>query len=100
MVRAGRYSGDLCSVFSRAQPAARARAEHDAGSRRRDARVVYEIDAARGRARLQLRLQIAAPAEMAADFRSHLARRDTDDLPAAAVQSQLCRASRGLVRAG
>ena len=56
MVCAGRYSGDFRPVFSRARSAARLGAQNDARSRRRDAGVVHEVDPARGRARLQLRL--------------------------------------------
>src|SRR5437868_7964863 len=60
MVCAGRYSGDLRAVFSRARSAASARAHNDARGRRWHQRVVYEIDPARGGARLQLRLSPSA----------------------------------------
>src|ERR1700686_5868342 len=100
MVRAYRYPGDLRAVFSRARPAARAGAGDDARGRRRNKRVVYAIDAARGGARLQLRLSASTKEEMAADFRAHVARGDAEYLPAAPVQPQLRRASRRLVRAG
>ena len=51
-----RYPGHLHSVLSRARSAAGAGAHDDARSRRRNAGVVHETDAARGGARLQLRL--------------------------------------------
>ena len=97
MVRADRHPGDFHSVFSRPRPAARAGADDDARSRRRDAGVVHETDAARGGARLQLCLSAAAKEKMAADFWANFARRDAELLSAAAVQPQLRRASRRLV---
>src|SRR6266403_1779368 len=97
MVRANRDSGDLHPVFSRPRPAARAGADDDAGSRGRDARVVYATDAARGGARLHLRLPAYAQEKVAADFRTDVARGDAGYLPAAPVQSQLRSASRRLV---
>src|SRR6266576_4344836 len=100
MVRAHRYSGDLRAVFSRPRSAARAGAGDDARGRWRDSRVVHEIDAARGGTRLQLRLPASAQENVATDFRANVGRGDTEYLLAASVQSQLRRASRGLVRAG
>ena len=78
MVRAGRHSGDLHSVFSRARPAARAGAQDDARSRRRDAGVVHETDAPRGGARLRLRLSAARAEKMAATF-GRTSREETPD---------------------
>src|SRR4030095_486473 len=100
MVRADRYPGHLHSVFSRARSAAGAGADNDARSRRRNAGVVHEIDAARGGARLQLRLSASTKEKMAADFWTNVRRGDAESLPAAPVQPQLRRASRRLVRAG
>src|SRR6266480_4665870 len=97
MVRADRYPGHLYSVLSRARSAPGAGAHNDARSRGRNERVVHEIDAARGGARLQLRLSASAKEKVAADFRAHLARRDAGYLPAAPVQPQLRCASRRLV---
>src|ERR1041385_803313 len=100
MVRADRNSGDLCAVFSRARSVAGAGTVHDARSRGGNAGMVHEIDAARGRSRLQLRLSPAAEEKVATLFRAHLARRNADYLSATTLQPQLCRASGGLVRAG
>src|SRR5437667_3841733 len=97
MVRANRYPSDLRAVFSRSRPAASAGADDDARGRGRDERVVYEIDAARGRARLHLRLPAYAKEKVAADFWTDVARGDAGYLPAAPLQPQLCRATRGLV---
>src|SRR5437016_1281996 len=97
MVRADRDPGDLCAVFSRPRPVARAGADNDAGGRGRDTRVVYATDAARGGARLHLRLPAYTQEKVAADFRTNVARGDARYLPAAPVQSQLRRASRRLV---
>src|SRR6266849_10740230 len=97
MVRAHRHPGDLHSVFSRPRPAARARADDDAGGRGRNERVVYETDAARGRTRLHVRLSAYSQEKVATDFRADIARGDTGYLSAAPVQSQLRHASRGLV---
>src|SRR6266566_2210236 len=97
MVRADRYPGDLRAVFSRSRPPARAGADDDARGRGRNERVVYEIDAARGGARLHLRLSAYAQEKVAADFRTDIARGDAGYLPAAPVQSQLRHASRRLV---
>src|SRR5205807_2781641 len=99
MVRAYRYPGDLRTVFSRARPAARAGADDDARGRGRNERVVYATDAARGGARLQLRLPASTKEKVAADFRANVRRGDAEYLPAAPVQPQLRHASRGLVRA-
>src|SRR6266576_1877583 len=98
MVRADRYPGDLRAVFSRPRPAARIGAGDDARGRGRDARVVYETDAARSRARIQLRLPASAQEKVATDFRTNIGRGDAKFLSAAAVQPQLRDASRGLVR--
>src|SRR5712692_3288848 len=97
MVRADRDSDDLRAVFSRPRPAARAGADDDARGRGWDARVVHEIDAARGGARVQLCVSVAAEEKMAANFRAHIARRDAGYLPAASLQPQLRGASRRLV---
>src|SRR6266446_10355786 len=97
MVRADRHPGDFHSVFSRPRSAARIGAHYDARSRGRDERVVHEIDAARGGARLYLRLSAYAQEKVAADFRADIARGDAGYLPAAPVQPQLRRASRRLV---
>src|SRR5260370_18181800 len=97
MVRAHREPGDLRSVFSCPRSAAGNGAEDDARGRGRDERVVYETDAARGGARLHLRLSAYAQKKVAADFRADIARGNARHLPAAAVQSQLRHASRGLV---
>src|SRR5437870_6933807 len=99
MVRANRYPSDLRAVFSRSRPAASAGADDDARGRGRNERVVYEIDAARGRARLHLRLSAYAEEKVAADFRADIARGNAGHLSAAPVQPQLRDASRGLVRA-
>src|SRR6266496_6431025 len=99
MVRPNRHSRDLYSVFSRARPATGAGAHDDARGRGRDERVVYETDAARGGARLYLRLPAYTQEKVAADFRTDVARGDAGYLPAAPVQPQLRHASRGLVRA-
>src|SRR5437588_10928371 len=99
MVRANRYPGDFRAVFSRARPPARVGAGHDARGRGRNERVVYATDAARGGARLHLRLPASAKEKVAADVRAHVARGDAEYLPAAPVQPQLRHASRGLVRA-
>src|SRR5205085_6739981 len=56
MVRADQYPSDLRAVFSRSRSAACTGADDDARGRGRNARMVYEIDATRGRARLHLRL--------------------------------------------
>src|SRR6266513_5977245 len=97
MVRAHRYPGDLRAVFSRPRPAAGAGADDDAGGRGWNERVVYATDAARGSARLHLRLPAYAKEKVAADFWANIARGDAGYLPAAPVQSQLRRASRRLV---
>src|SRR5437660_11993350 len=99
MVRADRHPRDLYSVFPRPRPVARAGADDDARSRRRNERVVYETNAARGRARLHLRLPAYAQEKMAADFRANVARGDAGYLPAAPLQPQLRHAFGGLVRA-
>src|SRR3981081_634132 len=99
MVRADRDSGDFHSVFSGARSAARAGADDDARGRGRDERVVHEIDAARGSARLQLRVSTSAKEKVAADVWANVRRGDAGYLPAAPVQPRLRRASRGLVRA-
>src|SRR5438105_15893437 len=99
MVRADRDPGDLHSVFPCARPVARAGADDDARGRGRDERVVYEIDAARGGARLHLRLPAYAQKKMAANFRADIARGDAGYLPAAPLQPQLRHAFGGLVRA-
>src|SRR4030095_10656322 len=75
MVRADWYPGHLHSVFSRARSAAGAGEDNDARSRRRNAGVVHEIDAARGGARLQLRLSASTKEKMAADFWTNVRRR-------------------------
>src|SRR4029434_1467126 len=100
MVRLDRYPGHLHSVFSRARSATGAGAHNDARSRRRNARVVHEIDAARGGARLQLRVPASTKEKMAANFWTNVRRGDAELLSAAPVQPQLRRASRRLVRAG
>src|SRR6266852_4526732 len=97
MVRADRDSGDLRAFFSCARSAARAGADDDARGRGRNERVVHEIDAARGGARLQLRLPASAKEKVAAVFRTHIARGDAEYLPTAPVQPQLRGASRRLV---
>src|SRR5260370_14134401 len=97
MVRAHRDPGDLRAVFSCPRSAARTGAHNDARGRGRDERVVYETDAARGGARLHLRLSASAQKKVAADFRADIARGNAGYLPAAAVQSQLRHASRGVV---
>src|SRR4029453_8529099 len=100
MVRADPYPGHLHSVFSRARPAPGAGAHHDARSRGRNAGVVHKIDAARGGARLQLRLSASTKEKMAADFWTNVRRGDAEPLSAPPVQPQLRRASRRLVRPG
>src|SRR6266705_594994 len=100
MVRADRYPGHLHSVFSRARSAPDAGADNDARSRGRNAGVVHEIDAARGGARLQLRLSASTKEKMAADFWTNVRRGDAELVSSAPVQSQLRRAPRRLVRAG
>src|SRR5437764_7622312 len=97
MVRADWYPGDLHSVFSRARSAARAGADHDARGRGRNERVVYATDAARGGARLHLRLPAYAQEKVATYFRAHVARGDAGYLPATPVQPQLRHAPRRLV---
>src|SRR6266487_5597753 len=97
MVRADWDPGDLRAVFSRARPAARVGADNDARGRGRDERVVYETDAARSGPRIYLRLSAYAQEKVAADFWTDIARGDAGYLPAAPLQPQLCRASRGLV---
>src|SRR5207249_9453063 len=98
MVCTNRYSRDFHSFFSRSRSAAGAGTDDDVRGGRRDAGLVYEVNAARGGARLQLRVPASAQETMAANFRAHLARGNTDYLPAAALQSRLCHASRWLVR--
>src|SRR5882724_578482 len=100
MVCANWYPGHLHSVFSRARSAPGAGARNDARSRGRNTRVVHEIDAARGGARLQLRISASTKEKMAADFWTNVRRGDAEPLSAAPVQPQLRRASRRLVRAG
>src|SRR6266480_8073266 len=97
MVRANWHPCDLRPVFSRPRPVARAGAGDDARGRRRNERVVYAIDAARGGTRLHLRLPAYAEETVAADFRADVARGDAGYLPAAPVQPQLRHASRRLV---
>src|SRR4029453_11911637 len=99
MVRADRHPGDFHSVLSRARPAASARADDDARSRGRDARVVHEINAARGGACLQLRLPASGKEKVATNFWTNVRRGDTELLSAAPIQSPVRCASRGLVRA-
>src|SRR5437764_3625823 len=99
MVRAGGYPGDLHSVLSCPRTAARARENDDARSGRWDAGIVHEIDPARGRARLQLRVLFAAKKEMAGSVRQNFARPNAGRLSSAALQSQLRCESRRLVRA-
>src|SRR5437762_14159104 len=62
--------------------------------------MVHEIDAARGGTRLQLRVPASAKENVATEFRANVGRGNAEYLSAAAVQSQLCCASRRLVRAG
>src|ERR1043166_1750969 len=100
MVCTDRDPGDFYSVFSRARTAPRSGTVHDAGSRGGNAGMVHEIDAARGRSRLQLRLSPAAEEKVATLFRAHLARRNADYLSATTLQAHLCRGSGGLGRAG
>src|SRR5438093_13264639 len=100
MVCTDRYPGHLHSVLSRARSAPGAGAHNDARSRGRNAGVVHEIDAARGGARLQLRISASTKEKMAADFWTNVRRGNAEPLPAAPVQPQLRRASRRLVRAG
>src|SRR5260370_34349087 len=99
MVRANWYPGDLRAVFSRARPVARTGADDDARGRGRNARVVHETDAARGGARLQLRLSASAQEKVEADFWANFRRGDAKHLSAAPVQPQLRDAPRRLVRA-
>src|SRR6266480_5834104 len=97
MVRANWHPGDLRPVFSRPRPVARTGADDDARGRGRDERVVYAIDAARGGARVHLRLPAYAQEKVAAGFRAYVARGDAGYLSAAPVQPQLRCASRRLV---
>src|ERR1700676_3262252 len=99
MVRTHRYPGDLRAVLSRARPTARAGADDDARGRGWNQRMVHETDAARGGARIQLRLSASTQETVATDVRANVRRRDAELLSAASVQSQLCDASRRLVRA-
>src|SRR5579864_9242753 len=98
MVRANRNSGDFCSVLSGARSAPVARAKHDARSGRRNAGMVHEIDAARGRARLHVCLPAHSKKTLAATVRTNLERRNAELLSAASVQTQLCDATGRLVR--
>src|SRR4029453_6143097 len=59
--------------------------------------MVHEIDAARGGARLQLRISASTKEKMAADFWTNIRRGDAELLSAPPVQPQLCRASGRLV---
>src|SRR5207302_1590695 len=99
MVCTNRYPGDLCSVFSCARSAACAGTHDDARGRRRDAGVVHETDAARGRSRVHVRLSTDASEKMAAMFRSNIAKGNAEHVPATPVQPQLRDAFGGLVRA-
>src|SRR5437764_7402491 len=99
MVRADRYPCDLHSLLSRARSAACAGTHDDARSRRRNAGVVHETDAARGRSRVHGRLSTDASEKMAAMFRSNIARGNAEHVPATPVQPQLRDAFGGLVRA-
>src|SRR5438874_7517322 len=100
MVRADRCPGDFRSVFSGARSSPRAGAVDDAGGRRRNAGVVYEIDAARSRPRLHVCIPVDAKKEMAGDVRANIGLRDAELLSAAYVQSHLRNASGRLVWAG
>src|SRR5438128_8638041 len=97
MVRAGRYSGDLRTVFSRPRSAASARANDDARGRRWNQGMVYETDPARGGACLQLRLSPSAQQKVGADFWANFRRRNAGFLSAAPIQPQLRGESRRLV---
>src|SRR5439155_18564621 len=96
MVCARRHPGDLHSVFPGARPAAQTLAQDDAGSGRRNAGMVHEADAPRGRARLFLRLSPLQEEKVAADIRAEFQRRDTAVLPPASLQPLLRRPSRRL----
>src|SRR5438128_8754035 len=100
MVCASRRAGDFRTVFSRPRTLKSPGAHDDARGRGRDAGVVHALDATRSGSRLQLRLSTAAEEKMAEVLRAYLARRNTDNISAAAVQPQLRRALGGLVRAG
>src|ERR1700730_11417195 len=100
MVRADQCPGDFRSVFSGARSAPGAGAVDDARGRGRDAGMVHEIDAARGRSRLYVRLSVDPEKKVAANVRANFGRRDTEFLSATPVQPQLCNASGRLVRAG
>src|SRR5438874_4357636 len=100
MVRADRDPGDFRSLFFGARSSPRARAVDDARGRRRNAGVVYEINAARSRPRLHVCIPVDAKKEMAGNVRANIGRRDAELLSAASVQSQLRDASGRLVRAG
>src|SRR6266404_4735876 len=99
MVRADRHPGDLRSVFPGARSAPRARALDDARSRRRNAGVVHETDAARSRSRLHVRLSPDPKEKVAGTFRANVERRDAEFLSAATVQPQFRDAPGRLVRA-
>src|SRR5260370_3358778 len=100
MVRADRDPGDVRSVFPGARWSPRAGAVDYGRGRRRNAGVVYEIDAARSRPRLHVCIPVDAKKEMAGDVRANIGRRDAKFLSAASVQSQLRDAPGRLVRAG
>src|SRR5437879_2187068 len=100
MVRADRCPGDFYSVLPCARSTPRAGALNDARGRRRDAGVVHEIDAARSRSRLHVRVSLNPEKKVAGDVRANVGRRYTELLSAASVQSQLRDASGRLVCAG
>src|SRR6202162_648710 len=100
MVCTDRDPGDLRSVFPGARSAPRAGAIDDARSGRRNAGVVHETDAARGRSRLHVRLPAYPKKTMATTFRANVERGNAKFLSATPVQPQLRNASGRLVRAG
>src|SRR5207248_6383700 len=75
-------------------------ADDDARSRGRDAGVVHETDAARGRSRLHVCLPVDPEKKVAGNVRANFGRRNAEFLSAAPVQPQLRDASGRLVRAG